>query len=484
MYSHNNFSIEKRTIKRYAQCALMQFPDEDVADVLFLQGTAFERGYAQGILLAPKIAQMYSKCLVMFCAIAGGYMPDGLKPPSEEQIRVGRKIMIAMIDQHMIPALKKEAPDFFEETRGLYEGIKTQFSEITYEDVLIMNTAPESIEAPKGCSNFAAWGNATRDGKLIHGINLDYSNFGVFNKSIIVTIVKPEHGNSYLGVGFAGNVNPMSFINEAGLSYGEMTSSSIERSWPQIPHYVQAKLLAMKASTCDEAYEIIGRTGGTTGFINMISQISPEPKCVSIEVAGAITKIRHAGEDRLHKADLIYTTNFFTAFSDLIEGESLVHGQIQYLLDNKQKLGSRHQLEEISFESVNNLDQWIKFNACPRYALYEQKLSEIYGRISIENAIDIQSSYPISRGNEYLPPLQRYCDSAPSLFGLPNEPIEDRYLASVYSLIVIPDQKLIYIASGKEPAQVGRFLKISLKDGLDFLKDISSHSRKERTYEY
>ena len=83
-------------------------------------------------------------------------------------------------------------------------------------------------------------------------------------------LCKPDEGNAYLGVCYCGSMFPMSFLNDKGISYGKMASHSAECAWPQLPHWLQARLLAMQANTLDEAVAHGLRTGGTSGFTNFL----------------------------------------------------------------------------------------------------------------------------------------------------------------------------------------------------------------------
>ncbi len=472
MFKFKGIELQNFSITKHEKSMYIKYADDDAANILLVQGTPYERGFAHGVLAADEIAELYATILVTVCSAAGGFSPDGKTAPTDKQINNGKAQIKKTIKAYFTPTIKEEIPEFFDEIKGLVEGIQTKYPEITYDDVMLMNTVPESLESPKGCSNFAAWGNATKTGELIHAINLDYFSFGITHKAMTVTIVKPDEGNAYMSMGLVGTILPFSFINEAGLSYGEMTTTSTERSWPQIPHYVQSKMFAIKSSNLEVAFEIAKRTGGTTGFVNILGQVEPELKASAFETAGAITKRRDAGEDNLKKSDLIYTTNFYNAYTEPNEPESLIKGQAEYILESKKMLDMEFDSTKFAFENIDTREKWISAMNCPRFELYEKELSRLYGEIDVDSAIELQSSFPLCRAGENLPPKNKICENYEMPYGLPNKTLEDRYLASVYSLVIENEKRIMHVAVGKEPAQSGRFLTISLNDGLEMLKNI------------
>jgi hypothetical protein len=469
MYTYHDQVLLPRRTAAYEDCALYTYEGADVPDILFLQGGPYHRGYAQGVLLADRIAHLCAHMLTLLCSMAAGYTGQDKTPPRAEQVAAGKAKMLAIIERNLAPAIKRECPEHFEELRGLCDGVQTKYPDIPYEDLLIINTTPEGVEETRGCSNVIAFGRATRDGGALHGINMDYQSFGAFHKGIVTAVVKPDRGNAYIGAVYAGGLFPMSFVNEKGISYGEMTSSSTRRSWPQITHYVQAKLFAQGAGTLEEALDIAGRTGGTSGFINFLCREQGSAEALSIETAGDLSAARGPGSDRLGKEDLLFTTNFFNVFKDPAEPDSLIGGQIDYLAEHDGRFAGKKTL----LLGAQNLSRWVDLMDCPRYAAFERLLPDLYGSIDVPALIRLMSAYPISRGGDNLPPEYVFCPSSPMPYGLDPMPLSTRHLVSIYSLIAEPGKGRIHIAAGLEPAQAGRFLTVSLDQGLRSLEALA-----------
>lgn len=70
-----------------------------------------------------------------------------------------------------------------------------------------------------GCTSVMAWGDATRDGKLLHARNFDYHGVDVWPRSAAVVFHEPSEGLRYVSVAAAGVLmGGVTAMNEAGLT--------------------------------------------------------------------------------------------------------------------------------------------------------------------------------------------------------------------------------------------------------------------------
>ncbi len=70
-----------------------------------------------------------------------------------------------------------------------------------------------------GCTSAIAWGDATRDGMLLHARNLDYHGVGTWPSTAAVIFYEPEDGMKYVAAAAAGvALGGFTAMNEAGLS--------------------------------------------------------------------------------------------------------------------------------------------------------------------------------------------------------------------------------------------------------------------------
>jgi hypothetical protein len=70
-----------------------------------------------------------------------------------------------------------------------------------------------------GCTSAIAWGDATRDGKLLHARNFDYHGVSCWPREAAVIFHEPERGQRYVSVASAGvALGGITAMNESGLT--------------------------------------------------------------------------------------------------------------------------------------------------------------------------------------------------------------------------------------------------------------------------
>ncbi len=458
-------------ISKYGSNFLLEFPqDEFHAPILHLQGKPYEIGYARSILSAHLFQDLLHLELSPMYAIVGGWNPLVRGLPTLEHMEAGRERLFALASKNILPAIEKQAPEYLEELKGVHAAYEDMGIPLTWEDIINVHCDPEGMLTAGACSNFAAWGKATLNGKLIRGDNLDLRHFGNMHKGVGVSVVKPHEGYSYIQVGLLATITGSTYLNEEGLNYGENTSPSDNVNWPQIPHLMHAKKIAQYAKNIEESYDILKKTGGTTGWNNLICETnSSYPHAVVIENTGKEIAIREEDPELLN---VIWSTNFFNCYPGWqgYEGPNLIPGQIEYL--------SRHldylKIQDIddsplSWEDVNTLEKWKKRFQCPRYNQYRKLLKENYGRIDVNKAIEIQSDPEFT--TKRTSPLLQLTPIVPMLFGRKGA-IHYQALFSVYSAIIVPEDKDIWVANGAEYAQKATWWKINLDAQLKLMEKL------------
>lgn len=79
--------------------------------------------------------------------------------------------------------------------------------------------APRAGVALMGCTSAVAWGDATRDGALLHGRNFDYQGVGAWDTEQAVVFHRPKDGQPYVSVSAAGVLlGGVTAMNASGLS--------------------------------------------------------------------------------------------------------------------------------------------------------------------------------------------------------------------------------------------------------------------------
>ncbi len=462
--------IENAQITTYGKCFLMQFPEDKYRPpILHLQGNPYEVGKAHGYLYSDKITQFFAEYFTPVAAMFGGWQPESGISPSLEQMNAGKEVIFSLAENRCIPAIKAQEADYWREIEGLYDGLKEAGSPLQWNDILMGNCMPEDawMLRDQDCSNFAAWDKATGNGKLIHGVNMDFETFDVMQYHVSIMVAKPEKGYSFLGIHSMGNISPNSWINEKGLSYGEMTCNSVKVKWPQIPHLMHGRKIAQEASTIKEAYSILENTGGTTGWANLIAEgMGNNPHAADIELVGKDLTIRY--EDPEFK-NVIWVTNIFTCYPGFqgYEGINMIPGQVSYWMQLDEKDMPDYIDPSITLEDVSTLEKWRENVICPRYERYAVMLKKAHGKIDIEKAIEIQSDKVLTLDRmpgkiQLTPPCKHFLGY--------ERPIISNRVSSVWSCIFIPQDGDAWIAAGDIPAQNGNFWKINLSAHLELME--------------
>lgn len=133
------------------------------------------------------------------------------------------------MSQEYIAYYKEHAPELVELYQGMADGIGMEFDDfvLAYINFYADEAATaEDVERDDtdGCSNIAAWGEATKDGTLI--IGADWDSLGVDSYYEPTVVVYPENGNAFInGSGFEGNlamnIKGLACSGSSGQSAGE-----------------------------------------------------------------------------------------------------------------------------------------------------------------------------------------------------------------------------------------------------------------------
>jgi len=190
--------------------------DTSGVKVIKVWGNHYERGFAQGFLLAENIRDIYTGYMLPFM---GKYL-EAIK----EHIRIEKVIKID--------------PIYHDEAKGMIDGMGEAGVFIedfdtnnillsnAFLDLLGITSLRELRELRKklGCSSLVSWGDATKEtslkGKSVITRHLDWPiHENVINNQVIV-IHSPIEANEqkWLMIGFAGQISVLSGLNEKGIS--------------------------------------------------------------------------------------------------------------------------------------------------------------------------------------------------------------------------------------------------------------------------
>lgn len=115
----------------------------------------------------------------------------------------------------------------------------------------VINVFPELFH----CSGFAAFGNATADGKLYHGRVLDYMTTIGLQDCATTFIVAVDGKIPFANVGYAGFIGSVSGMNAKAISLGEMGGRG-EGKWDGVPMATLMRRALEECSTLDDVMDL------------------------------------------------------------------------------------------------------------------------------------------------------------------------------------------------------------------------------------
>lgn len=302
-----------------------------------IAGAPFERGLQHGRLLGAQIrslrATLYRDVVFLHGPLFGLAMQVVMAP------------ILMALHRHIPRELRLEM-------RGVARG-----AGVSYWDVLIFNCFDDMLHAlwliPQAlrrvpligsrlaCSSFAVLGERTRDGRLLHGRNLDYevasgvlAGDGAVTRAlkghVVVIETRPERGRHFLSVGWPGVVGVVTSINDAGLSLACLTSTLNGETPNGIPLPILYRLISQYADSLDGAERLVRQAKITIGN-NLLVASSAEDDARVFELSpfGIVARRPRDGA--------VVTTNHF-------EHEQMAPTQtgwvVQSSLDRCERLGA------------------------------------------------------------------------------------------------------------------------------------------------
>lgn len=216
--------------------------------VLRVWGTARQRGFAHGYLLANEIRQLLLDYLDQKNISGGPEAYEKLSLPAARTLLAVRPIHqreMAGIAEGVVARLGREG--------AMLPPLKRP---IEYADILAFNAASDWLQPM--CASFSAWGERTPDGGTITGRNLDWHRIRGMVGSQIVLVQAPSEKPKragWVGVTWPGFVGCLTGMSEAGVT---VAIHDVPRMKPAQPFGLTARGLALR--------EVIERVSGPTAI--------------------------------------------------------------------------------------------------------------------------------------------------------------------------------------------------------------------------
>jgi hypothetical protein len=218
----------------------------DGTRVLFLEGTPEEMGTQHGTLLKREIQTMVDRILYgvgVGSSFAKGRWFFGEIEDAQRRFR-------PYVEERYLREMDAIA---------LATGHERQ-------EIRLANFFPELFH----CSGFALFGDATVGGRMYHGRILDYLRGMGLEQNAVVIVFKPDQGNAWVNVSYAGFVGSVTAMNEKHVAIGEMGGRG-EGDWDGKPMAQLVREVMEKAGTLDEAVAILRRGPRTCEYYYVIS---------------------------------------------------------------------------------------------------------------------------------------------------------------------------------------------------------------------
>ena len=342
--------------------------------VCVMEGTHREMGYQHGRLLADKARHIIKEGYMRKALYAKGYSRDYVMAQSER--------------------MEKHFPkEYIEEMRGLAEGLKAAgVDDVPYEDVRTGVTQAEILhydpDAPPACSNYAAWGKWTEDGRLLHGRNLDWNVNGDAQDDAAILVWRPEGGIPFMMVGWAGGIGSVSGMNAKGITIGEMTVTSTDATFDGLPLMLMMRRILEDAETLDEAVAIMQKGPRTTGW-NFILGDGKGPSACALEVDAVDCGVYGPADPNENE-----TTGHW-AMEDAVRRTNHPVGE-QQLYKLARLYAGRMNIKIESMEQVRNAIPLLKAqNTWQRYNWLGKQIQAREGNIGVAEALQLLANGPV-----------------------------------------------------------------------------------------
>ena len=261
--------------------------------LLRLSGTPREMGFQHGAALKPQIRFLYHEYYeAMIKRVVG-----------EADLRKWAKET-----EPFIPEAYRE------EMRGLAEGCG-----LTYEEILVVNTMVDRFQTVM-CSTVVASGDATKDGEVYFGRNLDFPGRNVLQKMTVVIVWSPEGGTPLAAVTWPGMLGVLSGMNAEGVAGATMLIHKGRARRPGLPYLLMYRQALSAARAKDDVYASISKAKRTTSNNFMV-----------VDATGASEVIEYDPEVIVRRPaahGCVCSTNFFA--SDDLREQCMPVGKDRY----------------------------------------------------------------------------------------------------------------------------------------------------------
>jgi len=297
--------------------------------------------------------------------------------------------------------------------RGSQDEMREQYETLLADEIAAFTEAAAKHRVLQrfagGCTNIAAFGSASEDGRVWHGRNFDFPGNGVMDRYRAVFIIEPEGAIPFVTVGWCGQYpeDVHTAMNAEGLSLGYMHAETPGETIMDAPFLWKIyRRIMEQASTIDEAIAILEREP-RKGSANLLLADDEPPYAVVVEMTSEKLAVRKP------QRDVIYATNHFVS-------------------------------EELFYAENKDPDTFA------RYERLGELSRTLHGKFNLDRMVSVlRDRYDVHLGREAL---------GGDIIGTP---------ANMLSVVFCPDDLTFWVAEGNAPAAYNRFIGFSLADELE-----------------
>jgi predicted choloylglycine hydrolase len=261
--------------------------------VLRLSGTPREMGFQHGAALKSQIHFLYRE-----------YHEAMVKRV------VGQEELLswAKATEPFIPEALKE------EMQGLAEG-----SCLPYEEILVVNTAIDRFQTI-ACSTVVAAGDATKDGTVYFGRNLDFPGRNILQRMSVVIVWSPGSGPQLAAVTWPGLIGVLSGMNSEGVAGATMLVHKGRARRPGLPYLLMYREALSAARAKDDVYAAISKAKRTSSNNFMVVDATGASEVIEFDPEATVRRRAAHG--------CACSTNFFA--SDELKNLCMPMGKERY----------------------------------------------------------------------------------------------------------------------------------------------------------
>jgi len=277
------------------------FGKREGLSVLYLTGSAFERGYANGVL-TQHLTHRQEQVVVD--------LMNTMIPRRWEQWVVMASVVFQTrhLQQYVSPEIQMEilgatrgCPDVRPQDGPYFHRVLSYHAA---QDISYMLMNHPLLRG--GCTGFAAWRDTTTDGHLLCGRNFDWEAAPVFDEDRVMLLCEPDTGIPFVSLAWAGMAGCVSGMNREGICITVNGAPSNLPGSARTPTCLVAREVLQYAHSLDEATAIIRRSEVFVSALFLVGSrrdgkfviVEKTPTQTAIQMATADSFLVHANHYR------------------------------------------------------------------------------------------------------------------------------------------------------------------------------------------